>query len=90
MDSNQRRELQNMREQCGRMTRDYKDLLEGIGPGISLLFRSFLALAFFASAIIFPMISENNIPSGLREIPEQVAVNYTAEDVAVFMNDLKY
>ena len=36
------------------------------------------------------MISENNIPSGLREIPEQVAVNYTAEDVAVFMNDLKY
>ena len=47
MDSNQRRELQNMREQCGRMTRDYKDHLEGIGPGISLLFRSFLALAFF-------------------------------------------
>lgn len=90
MDSNQRREIQNMRERSGRMTRDYTDHLESISPGVYLLFRSFLALAFFSSAIIFPMISESSIPSELKEIPEQVAVNYTLEDVEVFMNRLKY
>lgn len=47
MDSNQRREIQNMRERSGRMTRDYTDHLESISPGVYLLFRSFLALAFF-------------------------------------------
>ncbi len=90
MDSNQRREIQNMRERCGRATRDYTDHLNGISPGIYLLFRCFLALAFFVSAIIFPMVSESKIPSELKEIPEQVAVNYTVEDVTVFMNHLKY
>ncbi len=53
MDSNQRREIQNMRERCGRVTRDYTDHLNGISPGIYLLFRCFLALAFLYRQLFF-------------------------------------
>lgn len=88
MDMNTRREIQNMRMRSGRMTRDYTDHISGVSRGIYCLFRCFLALAFFVAGITFPMISTNQIPKQLTEIPEYVSENYTIEDVSAFINSL--
>ncbi|NCC02046.1 MAG: hypothetical protein EOM34_15500 [Clostridia bacterium] len=75
-----------MRMRSGSATRDYSEQINGISPGIYLLFRCFLALAFFVTAITFPMIPADKIPAELKEIPNEIAVNYTIENIKDFFN----
>lgn len=88
MDRERRLEIDSMRVRSGRMTRDYQDHMTGINPGIFLLFRCFLAVAFFVTGVVFPMISDSEIPKELKELPEYISVNYTMDEVVDFMDSM--
>lgn len=88
MDRDKMREIQDMRLRSGRMTRDYNDHLSGMDSGIYLLFRCFLAAAFFMAAVTFPMIQGDEIPNELKKIPDAVSVNYTIENTQDFLNNI--
>lgn len=88
MDRDLEREIKNMRLESGRHTRDYHDHENSLNPAIFLLFRCFLAFAFFISGIIFPQINETLIPRELKDIPAHVSASYTIDDVVDFMDGM--